>query len=149
MRGEVASESSISRPTLTELACQATVGHLVTPELIAAVIREAIVSGALSGRAQLRQSELAATFGVSIIPVREALRQLVAEGFVFLQRNRSATVADISAEDIKELFDLRIALEPTLFGGGRSANYATGYRERPPATSVPSRRRAMLIDGAV
>ena len=71
MRGEVAGESSISRPTLTELACQAMVGHLPTPELIAAVIREAIVSGALSGRAQLRQSELAATFGVSIIPVRE------------------------------------------------------------------------------
>ena len=134
MRGEVASESSISRPTLTELACQATVGHLVTPELIAAVIREAIVSGALSGRAQLRQSELAATFGVSIIPVREALRQLVAEGFVFLQRNRSATVADISAEDIKELFDLRIALEPTLLAAAvpritpRDIEKAAGYQ---------------------
>ena len=57
---------------------------------------------------------MAASFGVSVIPVREALQQLVAEGFVILQRNRGAIVAEISVDETTELFDLRVALETML-----------------------------------
>ena len=101
-------------PSLRELARSAVAGRPSTPDLIAAVLREAIVSGALAGGEQLRQGEVAAEFGVSIIPVREAMRQLLAEGFVVLQRNRGAVVAEISVEEIVELFDLRRMLETRL-----------------------------------
>lgn len=84
------------------------------PDVIANVLRQAIVSGVLKGGAQLRQSEVAADFGVSVIPVREALRQLVAEGFVVLHRNKTAIVAEVSTDEIRELFDLRVALETLL-----------------------------------
>jgi DNA-binding GntR family transcriptional regulator len=84
------------------------------PDVIANTLRQAIVSGVLKGGEQLRQSEVAADFGVSVIPVREALRQLVAEGFVVLHRNRTAIVAEISTDEIRELFDLRVALETLL-----------------------------------
>ena len=78
--------------------------HPSTPDIIANVMREAIISGALPGGVQLRQSELAAEFGVSVIPVREALRQVVAEGFVILQRNRGAIVAEVSIDEIRRSF---------------------------------------------
>ena len=133
MRGECGAKPSNSGPTLKELACQVMAEHPSTPELIAALLCEAIVSGILSVGAQLRQSELAGTFGVSIIPVREALRQLVAEGFIILQRNRGCIVANISAEEIKELFDLRVTLEPMLLAAAvpritpRDIEKAAGY----------------------
>ena len=114
MRDEVGAKPWISGSTLQELANEAIEGHPSTPELIATVLREAIVSGVLLGGVQLRQSELAGTFGVSIIPVREALRQLVAEGFITFQRNRGGIVAETSTEEIKELFDLRVSLESML-----------------------------------
>ena len=99
---------------LKNLARQATAGHPSTPDVIASVLREAIVAGILAGGSQLRQSEVAANFGVSVIPVREALRQLLAEGFVVLQRNRGAIVAETAVSEIEELFDLRLALETLL-----------------------------------
>lgn len=84
------------------------------PDIIAAALREAIISGALSGGRQLRQVELAAEFGVSVIPVREALRQLAAEGFVVSHPNRGAVVARIVVDEVRELFDIRVALETIL-----------------------------------
>jgi len=59
----------------------------------------------------LRQNEIAATFGISKIPVREALVQLKAEGLVTLLQNRGAFVSEISAAEAKEIFTMRIALE--------------------------------------
>jgi DNA-binding GntR family transcriptional regulator len=107
-------EGQTAGPTLRHLISR--LGRLQpsTPEVIATVLREAIISGILPGGSQLRQSEVAADFGVSVIPVREALRQLVAEGFVILQRNRGAIVAEVSTGEIRELFDIRAALEPIL-----------------------------------
>ena len=82
-----------------------------TPELIAAALREAIIRGTILPGTQLRQSEVAAEFGVSSIPVREALLQLEAQGFVTIHHNRGAIVPEISLEEIAELFDIRIVLE--------------------------------------
>ena len=85
-----------------------------TPELIASTLREAIVGGAIRPGTQLRQSEVAAEFGVSVIPVREALRHLEAQGFVVLHHNRGAVVPEIALDEIAELFDVRVALEEML-----------------------------------
>lgn len=77
-------------------------------------IRQRILDGRYQGGSQLRQDALADEFGTSRIPVREALFQLEAEGFVRILPHRGATVSTLSAEDVAEAFDLRIVLEPQL-----------------------------------
>jgi DNA-binding GntR family transcriptional regulator len=74
-------------------------------------LRRAISSGELAPGVQLRQDELAERFGTSRIPVREALRQLEAEGFVTILPNRGAVVSDLSIDEVVELLEIRIALE--------------------------------------
>lgn len=74
-------------------------------------LREDILSGALATGTQLRQDALAERFNASRIPVREALRQLEAEGLISHQLNRGAVVAGMSVEQICELLDIRVALE--------------------------------------
>jgi DNA-binding GntR family transcriptional regulator len=83
-------------------------------DLVAARLRSHILSGALGDGMPLRQDAIAGEFGVSRIPVREALAQLEAEGLVRLERHRGAFVAELSAEDVAELFELRAAIEPAL-----------------------------------
>lgn len=77
-------------------------------------IRERILSGALEPGATLNQNELAERLGISRIPVRDALRYLAAEGLVTLRAHATATVTPLSVEDLQELYDLRLAIEPTL-----------------------------------
>jgi len=81
------------------------------PDLVREGLRRAIFSGELVSGMQLRQDELAARFGTSRIPVREALRQLETEGLVKLQQNRGAIVASLSLDEVLEMLDIRIALE--------------------------------------
>ncbi|OBZ95668.1 transcriptional regulator [Pararhizobium polonicum] len=81
------------------------------PELVRDGLREAIHSGAIAEGAQLRQDQLAEQFGTSRIPVREALRQLEAEGLVKIEPNRGAVVVSLSIDDILDMLDIRIALE--------------------------------------
>ncbi|MFT4240702.1 MAG: GntR family transcriptional regulator [Acidovorax sp.] len=75
------------------------------------VLRQDILSGALQAGHELRQDALAERFNASRIPVREALRQLEAEGLVIHQPNRRAVVAGMSVAQLCELLDIRIALE--------------------------------------
>ena len=88
--------------------------NMSAPELVATSLREAITRGVLKGGEQLRQSDTARDFGVSVIPVREAFQQLIAEGFVKSYRNRGVVVAETTTSEIRELFDLRVALELVL-----------------------------------
>lgn len=83
-----------------------------TPDLIADALREAILRGIFQEGQSLRQDEIAAKFGVSRIPVREALKQLEAEGLVTLQLNRGATVSVLSPAEVEEICDIRAVLEP-------------------------------------
>jgi len=78
---------------------------------ILAALRADISSGKLAPGAVLRQAELAEQFGTSRIPVREALNSLQAEGLVQIEPNRGAFVTTLSAEELHELFDLRVLLE--------------------------------------
>ncbi len=85
--------------------------HRTIPEHIASVLREAILGGALPGGRSLGQDSLAARFGVSRIPVREALRCLEAEGLVTIRPHRGAVVTPLRAAEVVDISDIRIALE--------------------------------------
>ncbi|MBB2170275.1 GntR family transcriptional regulator [Gluconacetobacter aggeris] len=80
-------------------------------ERVGNALREAILDGVLVDGQSLPQSELASGFGVSTIPVREALKQLEVEGLVLFQQNRGATVIGLSEEDIIDFSEIRAALE--------------------------------------
>jgi DNA-binding GntR family transcriptional regulator len=95
---ETASDSAIPRQSLT-LA-------------VADKLRDQIIRGEIPEGAQLRQDAIATQFRVSRIPVREALRQLDAEGLIAIVPNRGAIVPALSPDDIEELFSIRALLEP-------------------------------------
>jgi len=74
-------------------------------------IRQMILAGTLAPGTRLRQNELANMFGVSAMPVREALRELQAQGLVVLIPRRGAIVASLSAREYEEIFRMREELE--------------------------------------
>lgn len=83
----------------------------IPTDRIAAELRERILRGELSGGFPLRQSLIASEFGVSRIPVREALSRLEAEGLVVREHNRGCAVASLSIDDLLESIEIRKALE--------------------------------------
>ncbi len=87
--------------------------YKTTPDLIVEALRKAILRGEYKAGQNLRQEELADRFGVSRIPVREAMRQLEAEGFITIYPNRGAIVTELSALEAQELYEIRLALEST------------------------------------
>jgi DNA-binding GntR family transcriptional regulator len=74
-------------------------------------IRDMILKGHLKPGDRLRQDELADTFGVSTMPIREALRQLQAEGLVLFRPRRGAIVASVSVSEYEEIYRIREELE--------------------------------------
>ncbi|MFZ0332928.1 MAG: GntR family transcriptional regulator [Candidatus Acidiferrales bacterium] len=78
---------------------------------VADKLRGMIIHGDVQEGEQLRQDAIAADFQVSRIPVREALRQLEAEGLIKIVAHRGAVVSALSADEIEELFDIRALLE--------------------------------------
>ena len=82
-----------------------------TADAVAVALRRALHQGRWAPGAPLRQEELATEFGVSRIPVREALSKLQAEGLVVVEANRGAFVARLSVDEVDETFDLRVLLE--------------------------------------
>ncbi len=85
--------------------------HRNVHEAVVDGIRDMILSGELGPGDWLRQDDLAAEFGVSTMPVREALRQLQAEGLVTLHRRRGAAVSSLSVSEYEEIYYVREALE--------------------------------------
>lgn len=96
-------------PTVPALASRRT-----TPDYIAEILRDSILTGQLADGEELNQVALAQHFDVSRVPIREALRQLQAEGLVRQEAHRRAVVTTLSRERVMELFDLRVRLEPYL-----------------------------------
>lgn len=78
---------------------------------IAAEIRSQIMSGEIPIGAQLRQAELANSFGVSRTPVREALRQLQTGGLIEVHPNRGAVVRVPAPWEVREAYEVRAELE--------------------------------------
>lgn len=74
-------------------------------------LRSAIVVGTYPPDSPLRLHELSADLGVSLIPIREALRRLEVERLVESRPNRGARVAAISLADVSDAYDTRVLLE--------------------------------------
>ncbi len=110
-------------------------------ELVYRRTRHDIVSGELAPGVPLRLQELAARNGVSMIPVREALRLLEAEGFVDIHQNKGARVAPFSKEDMLDVYRTRLVLEsealrqavpnvtPQLIAAARTINEKLGRQK--------------------
>ena len=84
--------------------------------MVADALRTAIVDGTLAPGTPLRQDAIARHFSVSAIPVREALRQLESEGWAKVEMNKGATVAPLSADEAREIYEIRAALESLAIG---------------------------------
>lgn len=74
-------------------------------------IREAILQGAFPPGQRLNLDGIAATLGVSRMPVRASLRQLEGEGLLRIHPHRGATVSVLRAKEIAEIYELRVVLE--------------------------------------
>jgi DNA-binding GntR family transcriptional regulator len=81
---------------------------------IAAELRTRIIGGQLPPGARIRQEEIAAEFGVSRIPIREALRSLASSGLVTLIPSTGAWVSELSLDECREVYLMRERLEPLL-----------------------------------
>jgi DNA-binding GntR family transcriptional regulator len=74
-------------------------------------LRDEIIRGDLVPGQYLRLEEIAARFDVSTMPVREALRDLEAEGLVTIFPHRGAIVTQLNADELQDIYDIRATLE--------------------------------------
>lgn len=86
-------------------------GYKPLSEIVFETLRDAIISQVLTPGQRLMEIQLAEEMGVSRTPVREAIRKLELEGFIVMIPRKGAYVAEISLQDIREVFELRGALE--------------------------------------
>ena len=89
----------------------ASLGPTSLPLQINEILEEAIIEGTLPPGQRLRADDLAARYGVSRIPVREALRSLEAAGWIEIRPRYGAYVRMRSDHELRDLFDLRAVLE--------------------------------------
>jgi DNA-binding GntR family transcriptional regulator len=85
--------------------------HLTIQQAVADAVRTRIIAGTLPAGMRIDQDALAAEFSVSRMPVREALRQLGAEGFVTIVPHRGAIVTALSPAEVEEIYEIRASLE--------------------------------------
>jgi len=78
---------------------------------ITRILAERIVSGALAPGEKLRQDHIAAEFGASHVPVREAFRRLEAQGLAVSEPRRGVRVAAFDPAEMREVAEMRSALE--------------------------------------
>ncbi|MEU1805344.1 GntR family transcriptional regulator [Streptomyces sp. NPDC019937] len=98
-------------------------GRRISAHAVCAAIRDDIISGTYPPGARLAEELLARRYGVSRVPVREALRTLESEGFVTTRRHAGACVAQPSEKEAADLLDIRALLEP--LGAARAAQRRT------------------------
>jgi DNA-binding GntR family transcriptional regulator len=85
--------------------------HRTMAEVAAAELQEAILTGELAPGAPLRLEDLARTLGMSISPVREAVRRLETLGLAVHVPHRGARVTELAIEDLYDTYEARLALE--------------------------------------
>ncbi|MFI0777209.1 GntR family transcriptional regulator [Streptomyces sp. NPDC021212] len=98
-------------------------GRRISAHAVCAAIRDDIISGACPPGSRLTEELLARRYGVSRVPVREALRTLESEGFVTTRRHAGACVAQPSEKEAADVLDIRALLEP--LGAARAAQRRT------------------------
>ncbi len=87
-------------------------GHRTLAEKAFASLHQAIITGEVGPGERLPIEELAETLEMSPMPIREALRRLDAAGLVEHVPHRGARVRDLSIDDLREVYEVRLALEP-------------------------------------
>ena len=112
-----------------------------TSRMIADALRAAIVDGTLAPNAPLRQDAIARHFSVSAIPVREALRQLASEGWATIEVHKGASVASLSADEAREIYEIRSALESLALGIAIPRHTAATLREATALYNAAKRER--------
>jgi len=85
-------------------------------EAVCEALRDAIRKGILEPGERLMEVQVAEELGISRTPVREAIRKLEQEGYVIMMPRRGTYVADVSESDVKEIFEIRSALEALATG---------------------------------
>ncbi len=85
--------------------------HSTLREAIADSLREAILQGVLKSGEKISEPELAAKFGISRTPIREAFRQLDSEGFLKVIPRKGARVAPLTEKDVREFYEVKSVLE--------------------------------------
>jgi DNA-binding GntR family transcriptional regulator len=93
------------------------------------ILHRGIVTGTLPGGTRLVQSSIAAELAVSTRPVREALSELAAEGFVRFDRRGGAVVRELCRTELEDIYEIRMMLEPV--ATARAARSATRTNLRP------------------
>lgn len=81
-------------------------------------IRQDILSGVFEPGLRIKMAALSARYGVSQMPIREALQQLQGEGLVTIAPNRGASVRKVDEQFIRNIYDIRAALETMLVKRG-------------------------------
>ncbi len=86
----------------------------VASQRVADVLAKRILSGEIAPGARIKQDEIATEFGISRIPVREALRILEVRGLVTLLANAGARAVTLSSREMEITYEIRERLEPFL-----------------------------------
>jgi len=87
-------------------------GRRISAQAVCTAIRDDIISGFFPPGGRLTEELLAKRYGVSRVPVREALRTLESEGFVRTRRHAGASVAEPTEQEAADLLEIRGLLEP-------------------------------------
>jgi DNA-binding GntR family transcriptional regulator len=86
-------------------------------------VRRLIVEGGLEPGSTLNQEVLAADLGISVTPLREALRGLETEGLLQLSAHRTITITPLTSTEVEDLYAVRLRLDP--WAAGLAADHAT------------------------
>ena len=109
-----ASSKRADPPTKAAASTSSPIKRATLAGMTLEALRDRILRGHYPEGEPLRQDAIAVELGVSRIPVREALRQLEAEGLVTFNPHRGAVVSTLSIQEITELFELRAEIESEL-----------------------------------
>ncbi len=116
------------------------------PDQLADLLRERILAGQAEAGRPIRQDALAAELGVSKIPLREAMARLEREGLLRAEANRGWFVRPLSADEAREIYALRLKLEPDL--AAAAAEIADETDRRAATAALDALERATSGHGA-
>ena len=109
---------------------------------ISKMLADRIIAGEIEPGSKLRQDHIAAEFGASHVPVREAFRNLEMQGLVVSEPRRGVRVAGFTHEEVREVAEMRAALEVLALRNAVRKIHATGapkpYDAMRPATPAPA-----------
>ena len=112
------------------------------PRALNDLVREAIVVGGYAPGERLTEERLAADFGVSRSPVREALRSLASEGFVRTGHYAGTFVAELGEHEVEDLLEIRRAIES--LAARRAAERRTDEQLDAMADTIEDARKALV-----